>query len=58
MLYNNVLTTGAGSSGWRKVTARFTIPPGGSTITLGTSLYGSGVAYFDDASLTKTGHSQ
>ena len=56
MLYNNVLTNGTGYSTWKKVSVSFTIPPGGSSITLGTSLYGTGVAYFDDASLSRTGH--
>lgn len=54
MLHNDTLMIGGGSSGWRKVTTSFTVPPGGDSIVIGTSLYGTGVAYFDDASLTRT----
>ena len=54
MLYNDTLMTGGGSSGWRKVSTSFTIPPGGNSLVIGTCLYGTGVAYFDDASLTRT----
>jgi hypothetical protein len=34
------------------------VPGGASNIEIGTFLYGSGVAYFDDASLTRTGQAQ
>ena len=54
MLSNDTLMTGGGSSGWRKVSTSFIVPPGGNSIAIGTCLYGTGVAYFDDAALTRT----
>ena len=50
---NRVLTTPNGSSDGQRIALTFTVPPGGTSVTIGTSLYGSGIAYFDDASLTK-----
>ena len=54
MLHNDTLMTGGGSSGWRKVSTSFTLLPGSNSIVIGTVLYGTGVAYFDDALLTRT----
>jgi hypothetical protein len=54
VLSNNTITSEEGSSDWKKVTAQFTLPVWSKSIEIGTFLYGSGVAYFDDASLVRT----
>ena len=55
-LHNSTLTSQDGYSDWKKLTTDFTVPVGGTSIRIGTCLYGTGVVYFDDASLVKTGH--
>jgi hypothetical protein len=55
IVYDQVLTSGVGTSGWNRVSVDFVIPPGGKSIDIGTCLFGSGVAFFDDASLTRLG---
>ncbi|HSV72339.1 MAG TPA: glycoside hydrolase domain-containing protein, partial [Chthonomonadales bacterium] len=52
-LVNRVLDAGSGSYPWREVTAEFDIPEGGETITVGTVLYGTGRAWYDDVSLER-----
>lgn len=51
MMMNQVLDAGAGTYGWREVRLEFTAPPQANSASVGTVLYGSGTAWFDDCSL-------
>ena len=51
MLLNHVLNAGGGSYGWKEITAEFTAPPEANAASLGTVLWGTGAAWFDDVSL-------
>jgi len=53
MVINNVISTGAGSYDWKQVEFRFTLPPDSQNIEIGTALYGTGRAWYDDATLEK-----
>ncbi len=50
-LVNRVLNAGEGTYDWRPVEWTLTIPQGGRIATVGTVLYGTGTAWFDDVSL-------
>jgi hypothetical protein len=50
-LVNRVLNAGEGTYDWREMRETFTIPEGGQTLDVGTVLYGSGEAWYDDVSL-------
>ncbi len=53
MLVNRVANAGGGTYGWRRVTIEFDTPPGSSNVSLGTVLYGTGRAWYDDVSLER-----
>ena len=46
-----MLSGGAGTYGWKEVVAEFTAPAEADRADLGTVLYGTGTAWFDDVSL-------
>jgi len=48
MLLNRVLGAGGASYDWKEIALDITIPPGASWLTIGTSLRGTGTAWFDD----------
>jgi hypothetical protein len=50
-LINRVLTAGDGTYDWRPVEFTFTVPENGRWATIGTVLYGTGTAWFDDVTL-------
>lgn len=50
-LINRVLSAGDGTYDWRPVEFTFTVPENGRFATVGTVLYGTGTAWFDDVSL-------
>lgn len=50
-LVNQVLNAGDGTYDWRPVEFTFTVPANGCYATVGTVLYGTGIAWFDDAAL-------
>ncbi len=50
----NKSETWDGTFDWRMATIEFEVPPGGSVLSCGTLLHGSGTAWFDDARLEKT----
>ncbi len=50
-MVNIVQSAGEGTYDWRQVEIRFEVPPGGQTATVGTVLYGTGEAWYDDISL-------
>ena len=54
IVVNDSLNASGALTGWSEVTATLTVPEGADTVQIGTSLYGTGTAYFDDATLTKT----
>lgn len=51
-MINQVLNGGEGTYGWKELILRFTVPEGGATADVGTVLYGTGSAWYDDCSLT------
>ncbi|MHB9076996.1 MAG: carbohydrate binding domain-containing protein [Pirellulaceae bacterium] len=51
MLIAPMLSGGAGTQGWKEVVAEFTAPADADLADLGTVLYGTGTAWFDDVSL-------
>jgi len=51
MLINQVLTGGEGSYDWKELSFAFTAPAEADRANLGTVLYGTGEAWFDDVSL-------
>ena len=51
MLIAPMLSGGAGTYGWKEVVAEFTAPAEADRADLGTVLYGTGTAWFDDVSL-------
>jgi hypothetical protein len=51
MLVNQTGATDGGTHGWKEVRARFTAPPSARVATIGTLLYGTGRAWFDDVAL-------
>ena len=50
-LINKVFNAGEGSYDWRAIEWQFTAPEGARTAHIGTVLYGTGTAWFDDAEL-------
>jgi len=52
---NRVLNAGDGTYDWRQVEFTFTVPENGRYATVGTVLYGTGTAWFDDVSLEPVG---
>ncbi|MCS7254694.1 MAG: DUF4091 domain-containing protein [Armatimonadota bacterium] len=50
-LINRVLNAGDGTYDWRQIEFTFTVPENGRYATVGTVLYGTGTAWFDDISL-------
>ncbi len=50
-LINRVLNAGEGTYDWRPVEFTFTVPENGRWATVGTVLYGTGMAWFDDVTL-------
>lgn len=50
-MVNIVRSAGEGTYDWRPVEIRFEVPPGGQTATIGTVLYGTGEAWYDDVTL-------
>ena len=50
MMINQVLNAGEGTFGWKEIVYHFTAPAGATTADIGTALYGTGRAWFDDAS--------
>lgn len=52
MLLNRVFNAGGGSYDWKEIVAEFAAPPEANVASLGTVLWGSGAAWFDDVSLT------
>ncbi len=50
-LINQVLNAGDGTYDWRPIEWTFTVPENGRWATVGTVLYGTGTAWFDDVSL-------
>ena len=50
-LINRVFSAGEGSYGWRPIEWQFTAPEGARIAHIGTVLYGTGAAWFDDAEL-------
>jgi len=51
MLLNRVFNAGGGSYDWKQITAEFTAPPEANVASVGTVLWGTGTAWFDDVSL-------
>jgi hypothetical protein len=51
MLINHVFGSGGGTHGWTEVTYSFTAPAEADRASLGTVLWGTGVAWFDDVTL-------
>lgn len=51
MLINPMATISGGTFDWREVTAEFTAPTNADRLSVGTVLYGTGTAWFDDAKL-------
>jgi hypothetical protein len=51
MLINQVLSGGSGTYHWKQVSFTFMVPPEADRVDLGTVLYGTGAAWFDDVSL-------
>ena len=51
MIISPMLNGGPGTYDWKEVTAEFTAPADASLSDLGTVLYGTGTAWFDDVSL-------
>ncbi len=56
MLLNQVISGGGGSYGWKEVTLDFTAPEEANRASLGTVLWGTGEAWFDDVSLECASH--
>lgn len=57
MLLNEVISAGGGSYDWKEITLEFTAPEGANSASLGTVLWGTGEAWFDDVSLESASHS-
>ena len=55
MLLNRHPGGGAGTYGWKKVSVDFTAPAEATVASMGTLLRGTGMAWFDDVSLTCVG---
>jgi len=55
MAINQGLSAGSGTYGWKKVTLTFTTPADASDAEVGTMLWGTGTAWFDDVSLESVG---
>ena len=51
LIINPMATVPGGTFDWKEVTVEFTAPTNADRISVGTVLYGSGTAYFDDAKL-------
>ncbi|MFQ6133245.1 MAG: glycoside hydrolase domain-containing protein [Armatimonadota bacterium] len=51
LIINRVLDAGEGTYDWRRLQDRFQAPEDAVSATVGTVLYGTGTAWFDDASL-------
>ena len=51
MLITPLLKAGEGTFGWKQVTTEFVAPPEASVADLGTALYGTGTAWFDNVQL-------
>lgn len=52
MIVNQIAGAGGGSYGWKQVTLQFTAPTNADRADLGTVLWGTGTAWFDDVTLT------
>ena len=50
-IINQVLNAGEGTYDWKQIQFRFEAPPDAVSATVGTVLYGTGTAWFDDVSL-------
>ncbi len=50
-MVNIVQSAGDGTYDWRQVEIRFEVPAGGQTLTVGTVLYGTGEAWYDDVTV-------
>lgn len=55
MLIGPVFSAGGGSYDWKEVQAVFDVPPEATTLSVGTVLWGTGRAWFDDISLELVG---
>lgn len=53
MVVNRVANAGDGTYDWRRVTIEFDTPPDAKNVTVGTVLYGTGEAWYDDVSLER-----
>lgn len=53
-LINQVLNAGGGTYDWKEITYEFVAPESATHATIGTVLYGTGTAWFDDVSLQPT----
>jgi len=51
LVVNKVINGGGGTYGWKKLTAEFTVPADGGSVTVGTVLRGTGSAWHDDVAL-------
>lgn len=52
-LINSVREAGNGTFDWKEIVFEFTVPPEAVSATIGTVLYGTGTAWFDNVSLEK-----
>lgn len=55
MLLGPVFAAGGGTYDWKEVQAEFDVPPEATTLSVGTVLWGTGRAWFDDVSLELVG---
>ncbi len=54
-IVNQVIKAGDGTFDWKEAIATFIVPETGATMDIGTVLYGTGKAWFDDVSLKISG---
>jgi hypothetical protein len=54
-MINNVREAGGGTFDWKEIVFEFTAPQDAEFATIGTVLYGTGTAWFDDVSFEKEG---
>jgi hypothetical protein len=52
MMINQIASAGSGTFGWKQVSLTFTAPTDADRADLGTVLWGTGTAWFDDVTLT------
>ncbi len=53
MVVNRVANAGEGTYDWKRIMIEFSTPPGSKSAAVGTLLYGTGTAWYDDASLER-----